>query len=87
MGQIARRYLGPQASLPNSTCVLMERSDKTLDPNSHRPSPLAALPHYTALDTLVKRLEGTLPPGMAFLRLILDVRQQTWAGLKDVMTT
>jgi len=61
-------------------------SEKTLDERGHRPSPLAALPHYTALYELVEKVKKTLPRGTALLDVIVEVRQKTWAGLKDVMS-
>ncbi|WVW83112.1 hypothetical protein I302_105130 [Kwoniella bestiolae CBS 10118] len=61
-------------------------SEKTLDPAHHKPSPLAALPHYRQLNDLVLRLEGTLPPEMALMRVVIEVKERTWQGLKDLMS-
>jgi hypothetical protein len=66
--------------------VIAERvSEKVLSPESQRPSPLAAIPHYEELHNLVDRTQGVIPPGMALMRVILEVREKTWKGLKDVM--
>ncbi|WWD01416.1 hypothetical protein V866_008360 [Kwoniella sp. B9012] len=61
-------------------------SEKTLNPLSHKPSPLAALPHYRQLNDLVRRLEGTLPPEMALMKVVIEVKERTWQGLKDLMS-
>ncbi|WVQ70105.1 uncharacterized protein L199_008330 [Kwoniella botswanensis] len=61
-------------------------SEKTLNPLSHKPSPLAALPNYRQLNDLVQRLEGTLPPEMALMKVVIEVKERTWQGLKDLMS-
>jgi len=40
--------------------ILMGNSEQILDPRSHRPSPLATLPRYHALNGLVVDMEATL---------------------------
>jgi len=57
-----------------------------LDARSHRPSPLAALPHYVTLHEIVERVKKTLPAGTALVNVIIEVREKTWAGLKDIMS-
>lgn len=63
----------------------MTHSEQTLSAASHRPSPLAALPHYRALHDLVASAERTLPSGMALLRIVVSAREKSWQGLKEVM--
>ncbi|KAL7423932.1 hypothetical protein Q5752_001517 [Cryptotrichosporon argae] len=60
-------------------------SEKVLDPAAHRPSPLAAVPHFRALDDAVYDMEATLPGGMAILDVVRDTRRATWDALKGVM--
>ncbi|OCF54147.1 hypothetical protein L486_08343 [Kwoniella mangroviensis CBS 10435] len=60
-------------------------SERTLNPLSHKHSPLAALPHYRQLNDLVQRLEGTLPPEMALMKVVIEVEENTWQGLRDLM--
>jgi hypothetical protein len=64
---------------------LIPHSEQTLSAESHRPSPLAALPLYQALHQLVSSAERTLPSGMALLRIVVSAREKTWQGLKEVM--
>jgi hypothetical protein len=64
---------------------LIPHSEQTLSAESHRPSPLAALPHYQALHELVASAERTLPSGMALRRIVVSAREKTWQGLKEVM--
>ena len=66
--------------------ALTGRSEKTLSPESHHPSPLSALPHYRTLYGMVNEMVSTLPSEMTLLRVIVDVRDRTWTGLKDVMS-
>ena len=67
-------------------CFLTRRSERTLSKDSHRPSPLAALPYYQDLHTLVASMESTLPSEMTLLKIIIEVRDTTWAGMKDLMS-
>ena len=57
-----------------------------LDPRAHQPNPLAALPTYKRLHQLVERMTQKLPSSMALLRVIMDIRDRTWAGLKDILS-
>ncbi|WVR05282.1 hypothetical protein IAU60_002294 [Kwoniella sp. DSM 27419] len=61
-------------------------SETTLSPSSHKPSPLAALPHYRRLCELVDRLEGVLQPGMAIMGIVREVKERTWQGMKDILS-
>jgi len=61
-------------------------SEKALSPDSHKPSPLAATPHYKALHELVASTEATLPSEMTLLLVIVEIRDKTWAGLKEIMS-
>ncbi|KIR53163.1 hypothetical protein I315_04199 [Cryptococcus gattii Ru294] len=61
-------------------------SDSTLDPQNHNPSPLAALPHFRRLHALVEGMTQSLPKEMSLLRVVMDIREQTWQGLKDIMS-
>lgn len=61
-------------------------SQKTLNPRGHHPSPLRALPHYTELHQLVARVLSTLPPGMAVVKVVMSVRDDTWTSLKGIMS-
>ncbi|WRT67124.1 uncharacterized protein IL334_004090 [Kwoniella shivajii] len=61
-------------------------SETTLNPSSHKPSPLAALPHYRQLNDFVLRLSTTLPPEMALVNTAKEIKETTWKGLKDLMS-
>ncbi|WWC69475.1 uncharacterized protein I206_103416 [Kwoniella pini CBS 10737] len=61
-------------------------SEKTLNPTSHKPSPLAALPYYRQLNDLINRLLGSLPPEMALVKVAIEVKERTWQALKDLMS-
>lgn len=61
-------------------------SERVLDARSHHPSPLAALPQFWELHDLVGRMQRTLPDGTALLRRIVEVRDETWNGLKEIMS-
>ncbi|OXM81277.1 hypothetical protein C364_01141 [Cryptococcus neoformans Bt63] len=61
-------------------------SDSILNPQNHKPSPLAALPHYRRLHALVEGMTRSLPKEMGLLRIVMDVKEQTWQGLKDIMS-
>ncbi|WWD15898.1 hypothetical protein CI109_100322 [Kwoniella shandongensis] len=61
-------------------------SEATLSTTNHKPSPLAALPHYRRLNDFVSQLEDALPSEMALVKVVRDVREQTWTGLKEVMS-
>ncbi|KAK4688656.1 RAD50-interacting protein 1, partial [Tremellales sp. Uapishka_1] len=61
-------------------------SERTLAPSSHNPSPLAALPHYTSLHRLVQSMKEALPTEMSLVGIISDIRNQTWMGLKEMMS-
>lgn len=63
-----------------------QKSEQTLSPISHRPSPLAALPHYRELHTLVDSLVERLPASMALLSVITGIREKTWNGLREVLS-
>jgi len=65
--------------------MLMD-SQKTLDPRGHHPSPLRALPNYIELHQLVARVLNTLPPGIAIVKLVVSVRDDTWSSLKGIMS-
>jgi len=65
---------------------LTDNSEKTLADDSHQPSPLAALPHYQALQTLIAKVEATLPGEMRLLQVITEIRDKTWEALKQVMS-
>lgn len=49
------------------------------------PSPLAALPLFRRLNDGVEDMERVLPPGMALLHELHNVRDDTWDGLKRVL--
>lgn len=70
---------------PSVVSGLTSNSEKTLSPHSHRPSPLAALPHYGALNDIVSALEDGLPADMSLLKVIKEIRDQTWDSLKGIM--
>lgn len=57
-----------------------------MDPAHHKPSALAAVPLFRHLASSVSELESTLPPGMALVRVLRSVRDDTWAQLKDLMS-
>ena len=59
-------------------------SERILDPKSHHPSPLSALPEYKTLHDLVHQLENTLPD-MTLLRLVTDIRDKAWTGLREIL--
>ncbi|XAO24018.1 hypothetical protein I312_102808 [Cryptococcus bacillisporus CA1280] len=61
-------------------------SDSTLDPQNHKPTPLAALPHFRRLHALVEGMTQSLPKEMGLLRVVMDIKEQTWQGLKDIMS-
>ncbi|ORY33806.1 TIP-1 family-domain-containing protein [Naematelia encephala] len=61
-------------------------SEITLNPSSHLPSALAALPKYAELHELVLAMESTLPSQMSLLRVIRGVQDKTWIALKDIMS-
>ncbi|KAK8869829.1 hypothetical protein IAR55_000397 [Kwoniella newhampshirensis] len=61
-------------------------SEATLDPSNHKSSPLATLPQYRQLNDFVSRLEGVLPDEIALVKVVRDVREQTWEGLKEIMS-
>ncbi|KAL1405306.1 hypothetical protein Q8F55_008933 [Vanrija albida] len=60
--------------------------DAVLDPAHHAPSALAALPHYRALSDAIAHVEKTLPPGLALLSTLAEVRADAWAGLKRALS-
>lgn len=66
--------------------ALMRDSETTLNAENHRPSALAALPHYRDLQSTVLDTRSKLPAGMALLSVIEDVRVKTWQGLKDLLS-
>ncbi|WVQ98696.1 hypothetical protein IAU59_005827 [Kwoniella sp. CBS 9459] len=61
-------------------------SERTLDSKSHRPSALAAIPHYRELHDLVNRLEKVLPPEMALMGVVREIKERTWQGLRDLLS-
>ncbi|AAW41871.2 hypothetical protein CNBB3130 [Cryptococcus deneoformans B-3501A] len=61
-------------------------SDSTLNPQNHKPSPLVALPHYRRLHALVEGMTKSLPKEMGLLHVVMDIKEQTWQGLKDIMS-
>ncbi|OCF36565.1 hypothetical protein I316_01816 [Kwoniella heveanensis BCC8398] len=61
-------------------------SERTLDPSSHNPSALSAIPHYRDLHDLVTRLENVLPPQMALMGVVREIKGRTWQGLKDLLS-
>jgi hypothetical protein len=66
--------------------TLMRYSEKILSPESHHPSPLSALPHYRELYELVDAIQSQLPPGMGLLNVLVEIREQSWRALKDIMS-
>ncbi|EIW69690.1 hypothetical protein M231_06298 [Tremella mesenterica] len=60
--------------------------DQILNQKNHHPSPLAALPKLSELNDMVKKVQDAVPGDMTLLRSIVDVRDEAWKGLKDVMT-
>ncbi|WWC61139.1 uncharacterized protein I303_103718 [Kwoniella dejecticola CBS 10117] len=83
-GELSRLEAGLQWAQVLEQVIIL--SEKVLDPNSHRPSPLAALPHYRELNDLIERLQSSLPPEMALMRVVIEVRERTWQALKDPMS-
>ncbi|BEI99788.1 hypothetical protein CcaverHIS631_0408310 [Cutaneotrichosporon cavernicola] len=65
--------------------ILLQR-DTVLDPAGHKPSALAAVPIFRRLVSSVTELENILPPGMALVRVLRSVRDDTWTQLKDAMS-
>ncbi|WOO85911.1 RAD50-interacting protein 1 [Vanrija pseudolonga] len=65
---------------------ILRLRDAVLDPAHHTPSALAALPHYRALSDAIVAVEKVLPPGMALLGTLADVRADAWAQLKRVLS-
>lgn len=66
--------------------LLLTPSDAVLDPANHTPSALAALPHYRALSDAIAAVEKVLPPGLALVATLADVRADAWAQLKRVLS-
>jgi hypothetical protein len=61
-------------------------SEEILSPASHHPSPLAALPRYQKLNSLIESLAQRLPSSMTVLGVITGVRESTWNGLREVLS-
>jgi hypothetical protein len=62
------------------------RSEDTVNPSNHRPSPLAALSHYERLHGIVVDMQRKLPGGMVILTVLQEVRDRTWDKLKEIMS-
>ncbi|WVQ71643.1 hypothetical protein IAR50_001183 [Cryptococcus sp. DSM 104548] len=64
----------------------VELSESVLDSSNHKPSPLAAVSFYRELDELVYNMQTSLPKEMGLVATVIQVRDQTWDGLKEVMS-
>ncbi|ODO11585.1 hypothetical protein I350_00367 [Cryptococcus amylolentus CBS 6273] len=64
----------------------VELSESVLDSSNHKPSPLAAVSFYRELDELVYNMQSSLPSDMGLVATVIQVRDQTWEGLKEIMS-